>query len=78
MDALKKIFPFSFGTKDVVSLIIKIVIYVVIGAIAGVLIGVLAKIPVVNIFTGILGALVELYVLGGIIVAILSYLKIVK
>ena len=78
MDVLKKIFPHAFATNSLVSLIVRIIIYVVIGAIAGFLIGILAKFPIINIFTGVIGSIVELYVLGGVILSILVFLKIVK
>ncbi len=78
MDALKKIFPLSFGAKEVAELVIKIIIYVVVGAIIGVAIGLLAKIPVINLVTGIVGALVEIYVLAGIVITFLDYFKILK
>ena len=78
MDLLKQIFPLSFGSKDVASLVIKAIVYLVVGVIAGVLIGVLNHIPVVNWITGIVGSFIGIYVLIGIVVAILDYLKILK
>ena len=38
----------------------------------------LSHIPVVNILVGLVGALVEIYLLGGIVIAILDYLKVLK
>lgn len=78
MDVLKKIFPHAFATNGLGSLIVRIIIYVIIGAVAGFLIGILAKFPIINIFTGVIGSIVELYVLGGVILSILVFLKIVK
>ena len=34
MDMIKKIFPYSFGAKDAIGLVIKIVVYLVVGAVA--------------------------------------------
>lgn len=78
MDTLKKLFPFSFGAADVAALVIKILIYFVAGAVIGFVLYLLAHIPVVNILVGLVGALVEIYLLGGIVIAILDYLKVLK
>ena len=78
MDMLKTFFPLSFGVKDLGNLIVKVLIYLVVGIIAGFAIGILAGIPVINLLTGILGTLVDLYCVVGIIVAILDYLKVLK
>ena len=80
MDQLKPFFPFSFRAQkgDVVSLIISIVIYLVIGAVGSLLIGLLSGIPVINIIGGLVGALLDIYGLVGIVLAVLSFLEIVK
>ena len=78
MDMLKKFFPYSFDVKDLGNLIVKIIVYVVIGAVAGILIGLLAGIPIVGILFSIAGSLVDLYVVIGIILAILVFCKILK
>ena len=78
MDLLKKLWPFSFGTKDVANLIIKIVVYVVIAAVLGVLVGFLNSIPVVGIIFWILGPIVWIYTVVGIVLVILDFLKILK
>ncbi|MBQ6892618.1 MAG: hypothetical protein IJN48_00285 [Clostridia bacterium] len=78
MDLLKKIFPFSFGAKDVAALVIKVILYIVAGMVAGVLIGLLASVPVVNIVVGFVGGLVDLYVTAGIVITFLSFFKVIK
>ena len=79
MELLKKIFPYSFGAKkDLAALIINIIVYVVVGAIAGAVIGLLASIPIVGWIIGIVGTLVEIYVLAGVILSALDYFKILK
>ena len=72
MDMLKKFFPYSFGAKDVASLVVKIIVYLVAGAVAGWIVGLL---PVVG---GLLGSLVGLYGTVGIVVLVLDYLKVLK
>ena len=78
MDMLKKLFPYSFGAKEVKDLIVKIIIYIIAGAIVGAIIGLLAAIPLIGIIFGLIGGLVELYVLIGIILVVLDYLKVLK
>lgn len=72
MDMLKKIFPYSFGAKDITGLVIKIIVYVVASAVLGFVIGL---IPFVG---GLVGSLIGLYSTVGIVLAILDYLKILK
>jgi hypothetical protein len=79
MDTLKKLFPYSFKKKKTVSeLIVNILIYLVAGILVGAVIGICSKIPVINLVTGLAGALVELYVLVGIVLSVLDYMKILK
>ena len=79
IEALKKLFPFSFTKKDgIAALIINILIYLVVGAVAGFLIGILAGIPIVGIVVGLVGGLIDLYVLAGVIISVLDYCKVLK
>ena len=79
MEFLKKIFPRSFSHSSTLGkTIITAIIYILVGAVAGVAIGILAHIPVVNLLTGILGGLVDLYCVAGIVISILVYLKVIK
>lgn len=78
MDILKKVFPFSFGVKDVASLIIKILVYIVVGVVIGFALFLLAHIPIVNLVVGLVGALVEIYLLAGIVIAILDFCNVLK
>ncbi len=78
MDTLKKLFPFSFEVKDVASLIIKIIVYLVAGAVIGFVLSILAKIPIIGIVVGLVGTLVEIYILAGIVIAVLDFCKILK
>ncbi len=79
MDALKKFFPLSFKyVKSVADLVIGILIYLVAGVIGGVIIGITAMIPIVNILAGLVGALLDLYVIAGIVILVLVYCKVIK
>lgn len=78
MDTLKKLFPYSFNAEDVASLVIKIIVYLVVGAIAGFVIGIFGKLPLIGIIASLVGALAEIYILAGIIIAVLDFLKVLK
>lgn len=79
METLKKVFPFSFKEKKGLgALIVNILIYIVVGAIAGAVIGILRGIPVVGLLVGIVCTLIDIYVVAGIIISILDYLKVLK
>jgi len=78
MDTLKKFFPYSFGAADVTALVIKIIVYVVVAAVVSIVIKLLAWIPVLGWIIGILGGLVDLYILIGIVLVVLDYLKVLK
>lgn len=86
MDTLKKIFPLSWKyTKDVANLIIGIIVYLVVGILAGVVIwvaGLLTVIPVLGFILAlvlrILGAIVDIYIVAGIVIQILVFAKVIK
>lgn len=78
MDFLKKFFPFSFKANGLVAFIITLIVYAVIDIVCGFAIGLLAKIPVINLVTGLLGSLLGLYCLIGIVLTILVFLKVLK
>lgn len=78
METLKKLFPFSFGVKDVANLVIKILLYIIAGAVIGFVLSIIAKIPIIGIIVGLVGTLVEIYILAGIVIAILDFCKILK
>ncbi len=77
MAQIKKFFPFSFGISDVTKLVINIVIYIVIAVVGGLILGLLSAIPVVGWLFVILGSLIDLYAFIGIVLAVLSFLKVV-
>lgn len=78
MEFLKKVWPFSFETKDVTNLVVKAILYVLFLTVASVLMGVLSNVAVINVIFYVLGSLVDLYVLVGLVVLFLSYFKVLK
>ena len=87
MDILKKLFPLSWKyANDVANVIVGAILYVVAGIIAGAVIwlagAVTGWIPLLGALVGwvlgILGSLFEVYVIAGIVVLILVYLKVIK
>lgn len=86
MDALKKIFPYSFGAKDTGAFVIKIIVYIVATIIGSVLLGLTGAItgwiPVVGTLVGIIlgaiGTLIDVYCVAGIVILVLVYLKVLK
>lgn len=79
MEQLKKYFPKSFGLEDVKALVIAILIYVVIDLLCGAACWILALIPLLGgIAAWLLGTVVGIYTTVGIVLAVLSFLKIVK
>lgn len=79
METLKKIFPYSFKAKNSVgALIVNILIQFIICAVAGVLIGICAHLPLIGWIIGIVGGLVDVYLVVGIVLSILDYLKVLK
>lgn len=76
---MKNLFPLSFKwASSLVSMLIGVVIYIVVGAVAGLAIGFIGAIPIIGIIAWVLGLAVDVYVVVGIIVLVLAYLKVVK
>lgn len=80
MDMVKKFFPFSFNfkTKDTNGLVVSIIIYVVAMLLSGVAMWLLGFIPVVNILTGIVGWIIEVYCVAGIVLSVLKFFDVLK
>lgn len=78
MDILKKVFPYSFGVKGLGNLIVKVLVYIVVGAIAGFAIGLLAAMPIIGMLVYLICGLIDLYVVVGIVLAVLDFLKVLK
>jgi len=78
MDLLKKYFPHAFKATDLKAFIITLIVYILVDVVCGFVIGLLAKLPIINIICGLLGALVGLYATVGVVLAILVFLKVLK
>ena len=72
MDMLKKIFPYSFGVKDIKDLVIKVLVYLIGGVIIGFVLG------LIPLLGDPLGTVVNLYTTVGWILAILDHFKVLK
>lgn len=81
MDVLKKIFPLSWKfTGSVANLVIGVLVYLVVGIIGGVAIGIvgLIPLPLLGTILGLVGGLIDLYVVGGIVIMFLAHFKVLK
>ncbi|MBO5010060.1 MAG: hypothetical protein IKJ13_07520 [Clostridia bacterium] len=87
METLKKFFPLSWKySNDVANVIIGIIVQLVVGILAGALIFlstlIVGWIPVVGALVGwvlgIIGSLIDVYVLAGIIIQLLVFFKVIK
>lgn len=79
MNMLKKLFPLSFKVKrGVLNLLINLVIQAVVALLIGALIGILASVPVIGVVFAILGSLVDVYLVAGIVIALLYFFDVIK
>ncbi|MBE6925437.1 MAG: hypothetical protein E7461_01205 [Ruminococcaceae bacterium] len=79
MDMVKKYFPFSFGLADVKKLVISILIYVVIGVVSGIVCGILGIVPLLgDIAAWVVGTVSGIYTTVGIVLSVLSFLKVIQ
>lgn len=79
MNLLKALFPFSFTQKNgTAALAVSLIAHILVGAVIGAVIAVLAKVPLVGFIFGIIGGLIDLYVLIGIVLVLLDYFKVLR
>lgn len=86
MDMLKKLFPRAFAATEQSKLINALIVYIVIaviGAVVGFVVGtLLGWIPVVGLIVGLVlkvaGTIVDVYAIGGIVLTLLVYFKVLK
>ena len=86
MDMLKKLFPRAFAATEQSKLINALIVYVIIavvGALVGWLVGtLLGWIPVIGFIVGLVlkiaGTIVDVYAIGGIVLTLLGYFKVLK
>lgn len=79
MDILKKFWPNAFKTADSNGLVAAIILYVIIlivGAVAGWVIGLVPLIG--GIVSWVVGTVLGLYGFVGIVLALLTYFKVIK
>jgi ABC-type xylose transport system permease subunit len=78
MELLQRIFPLSFGKKDLAGLIITILIYLVVGAVLGAVVAFLTKIPIIGFIFALIGSLIGIYIFAGLVILILVYLNLLR
>jgi hypothetical protein len=78
MELLQRIFPLSFGKKDLAGLIITILIYLVVGAVLGAVVALLTKIPIIGFIFALIGSLIGIYIFAGLVILILVYLNLLR
>lgn len=78
MEKIKQLFPLSFRGAELKDMIVSILLYIAVAAVAGILLFVIAFIPIVNIVGGIVGAIVDIYIIAGIVLAVLNFLNVLK
>ena len=78
MDFLKKLLPISFKATDKDNFIKALVIYIVAAVVMTVVGMLLGWIPVIGKLISIIGYVVDVYVTGGVVVAILVFTKVIK
>ena len=78
MDFLKSWFPFSFRPADARAFVITVLIYLVLGAVGGALMGLFSHLWLVGWVFKILGSLLDVYVLIGIVLTVLSFTNVIR
>ena len=86
MDMLKKLFPRAFAATEQSKLVTALIVYIVIGlvgAFVGFLVGtLLGWIPLVGFLVGLIlkiaGTIVDVYAIGGVVLTLLVYFKVIK
>ena len=90
MEILKKLFPNAFASTEKDNFIKALIIYIVvalIGSLVGFLVGslvgsLLGGIPVIGAIVGLIlyifGTIVDVYAIGGVILTLLVYFKVIQ
>ena len=78
MDFLKNLLPISFKATDKDNFIKALVIYIVAAVVMTVVGMLLGWIPIVGKLISIIGYVVDVYVTGGVVVAILVFTNVIK
>ena len=78
MDNIKKLFPLSFNTKDLVAFIIRIVIYLAAPSILAVIVSFFSRVLILGTILGIISGAFGIYCFVGLVLLILAYVKVIK
>ncbi|MBE6754241.1 MAG: hypothetical protein E7559_07835 [Ruminococcaceae bacterium] len=78
MDLVKKFFPVSTRSSELVGLIISLVIYIVLPTVFGWVVSLLSGIPLIGWLLGVIAGLIGLYCFIGIIISVLIFFKVIK
>ena len=78
MNFLKKYWPYSFESKTISNLITRVLIYALVAIVASVLMGILSKVSVLNVILFIIAPLIDIYVVVGVVLLLLSFFEIIK
>ena len=80
MDILKQVFPIAFKSADKNEFISSLIIHVILLIVGSALIGLIAllDVAIINWLFGVLGTVLDLYCLGGIVISILIFLKVMQ
>ena len=78
MDVLKKLWPFSFKSKETNNFVITLIAYVVTGIVSGVVLGLMSNIPFIGWTFTILNSLASLYLTAGLVFSILYFTGVFK
>ena len=78
MKFFKKFWPTTFKVKKgkLLSLIVQLIIFLIICAVIGWLISILGKLPIIGLFAGLVGTILEIYSVVGIVLCVLNFLGI--
>ena len=86
MDFLKKLFPHAFASVEKDNFVKALILYIivaVVGAVVGFVVGtLLGWIPLIGFIIGLLlkiaGIIIDVYAVGGIILSLLVYFKVLQ
>ena len=78
MDTIRKLFPYSFKSETGKDLLVTIIFYIIINVVVGFVLGLLDGIPLVGFVFAVLGWLLGIYILVGIIIAVLNFMGVLK
>ncbi len=75
---MHRLFPLSFNLKNGSSLLKSVIIYVVVSVVSGWIGSLLGGIALIGWIVGIAAWLIQIYCVIGLVLAVLSYFRIIK